>query len=173
VGITFILVTHDQEEALIMSDRIAVMFEGQIAQLDPPHRLYTRPASRQVAEFIGVMNFLSGARSAEGIEIAGLGRVGLAPDQIVGSGASLSIGVRPESMSVLFGDAPAERVAEGIVEELAYYGDMTCYDIRFDGADRPVTVSMRNLPGRPVLERGAVARVGWDPAGFMAFAEGA
>ncbi len=58
VGITFILVTHDQEEALIMSDRIAVMFEGQIAQLADPQTLYRRPVSRRVGEFIGVMNFL-------------------------------------------------------------------------------------------------------------------
>jgi spermidine/putrescine transport system ATP-binding protein len=59
VGITFILVTHDQEEALIMSDRIAVMFEGQISQLAAPQQLYRRPINRQVADFIGVMNFLS------------------------------------------------------------------------------------------------------------------
>jgi spermidine/putrescine transport system ATP-binding protein len=58
VGITFILVTHDQEEALVMSDRIAVMFEGSIAQLDDPETLYRRPSSRRVAEFIGMMNFL-------------------------------------------------------------------------------------------------------------------
>ena len=58
VGITFILVTHDQEEALVMSDRIAVMFEGEIAQLDDPETLYRRPTSRKVADFIGTMNFL-------------------------------------------------------------------------------------------------------------------
>ncbi|MDO5528456.1 MAG: ABC transporter ATP-binding protein, partial [Paracoccus sp. (in: a-proteobacteria)] len=58
VGITFVLVTHDQEEALVMSDRIAVMFEGEIAQLDYPEALYSRPATRRVADFIGVMNFL-------------------------------------------------------------------------------------------------------------------
>ena len=58
VGITFVLVTHDQEEALVMSDRIAVMFEGGIAQLDEPETLYARPSSRRVADFIGVMNFL-------------------------------------------------------------------------------------------------------------------
>lgn len=56
VGITFVLVTHDQEEALVMSDRIAVMFEGEIAQLADPETLYRRPNSRRVADFIGVMN---------------------------------------------------------------------------------------------------------------------
>jgi spermidine/putrescine transport system ATP-binding protein len=84
VGITFILVTHDQEEALVMSDRIAVMFEGSIAQLDDPETLYRRPSSRRVAEFIGMMNFLPaqvtdaalGAGRIEA-EVAGLGRVTL------------------------------------------------------------------------------------------------
>ena len=66
VGITFILVTHDQEEALIMSDRIAVMFDGGIAQLDDPEVLYRRPKDRRVAEFIGVMNFVGGTASARG-----------------------------------------------------------------------------------------------------------
>jgi spermidine/putrescine transport system ATP-binding protein len=58
VGITFILVTHDQEEALVMSDRIAVMFEGEIAQLADPETLYRRPNSKKVADFIGTMNFI-------------------------------------------------------------------------------------------------------------------
>ena len=86
VGITFILVTHDQEEALIMSDRIAVMFEGQIAQLASPQQLYRRPISRQVAEFIGVMNFLpvqvlgeNGGRVQ--LNVAGLGACEITAEQ--------------------------------------------------------------------------------------------
>ncbi|MBD3765605.1 MAG: ABC transporter ATP-binding protein, partial [Rhodobacterales bacterium] len=79
VGITFILVTHDQEEALVMSDRIAVMFEGQIAQLADPETLYRRPATRQVADFIGTMNFipcqvLSEDPAGHEVEAKGLGR---------------------------------------------------------------------------------------------------
>ena len=85
VGITFILVTHDQEEALIMSDRIAVMFEGQIAQLATPEALYRQPDTRQVADFIGVMNFLPAQFVDGSAEIAGLGRVDL-PDNEDGSG---------------------------------------------------------------------------------------
>ena len=69
VGITFILVTHDQEEALVMSDRIAVMFEGEIAQLADPEVLYRKPATKRVADFIGVMNFLP-ARAGDGLEEA-------------------------------------------------------------------------------------------------------
>jgi spermidine/putrescine transport system ATP-binding protein len=109
VGITFILVTHDQEEALVMSDRIAVMFEGAIAQLDDPETLYRRPSSRRVAEFIGMMNFLpaqvtSVAGDSVAAEVAGLGRVGLEPAQCPGAVREgvAAVGLRPESLTVLF-----------------------------------------------------------------------
>jgi spermidine/putrescine transport system ATP-binding protein len=89
VGITFILVTHDQEEALVMSDRIAVMFEGQIAQMDDPETLYRRPKSRAVAEFIGVMNFLPATvLSTDGgveVDVAGLGRAKVEAAQCSGT----------------------------------------------------------------------------------------
>jgi len=87
VGITFILVTHDQEEALIMSDRIAVMFEGQIAQMASPQELYRRPATRRVGEFIGVMNFLSAKQTGSEkrtvtFEVEGLGTAVVDEDQL-------------------------------------------------------------------------------------------
>jgi spermidine/putrescine transport system ATP-binding protein len=179
VGITFLLVTHDQEEALIMSDRIAVMFDGQIAQLDSPQVLYRRPVSRRVGEFIGVMNFLpASARvsDAEHIEVeaAGLGHAVIGPEQVPGgfhAGQAASVGIRPETMSILFpGETTEQRVATGIVEDLAYYGDMTYYDVRLDGVDKPMTISMKNLVGRPVLERGAEARVAWDERSLVLFA---
>ncbi|SIO17421.1 spermidine/putrescine transport system ATP-binding protein [Rhodovulum sp. ES.010] len=179
VGITFVLVTHDQEEALIMSDRIAVMFDGQIAQLDTPQILYRRPVSRQVGEFIGVMNFLPARATVTDekhieVEAAGLGRAVIGPDQLPGGwhpGQTQSIGIRPETMSILFeGETTDRRVATGIVEDLAYYGDMTYYDVRLDGVDMPMTISMKNLVGRPVLERGTQARVAWDARSLVLFA---
>jgi spermidine/putrescine transport system ATP-binding protein len=177
VGITFILVTHDQEEALVMSDRIAVMFEGRIAQMDDPETLYRRPQSRAVAEFIGVMNFLpasvSRANGAVMVDVAGLGAATVDPAQCagdIGAGAC-SVGVRPETMSILFeGDQPTRgRVAEGVVDEVVYYGDMTYYDIRLDGTDRPVRISMRNLVGRPVLDIRTRTRVSWDERSLVVF----
>jgi spermidine/putrescine transport system ATP-binding protein len=176
VGITFILVTHDQEEALVMSDRIAVMFEGQIAQMDDPETLYRRPKSRDVAEFIGVMNFLPAtvvtSNDAVAVDVAGLGRATVAADQCagtIGSGAC-AVGIRPETMSVLFeGETPKGRVAEGTVDEVVYYGDMTYYDIRLDGTDKPVRISMRNLIGRPVLDIRTRTRVAWDERSLVLF----
>jgi spermidine/putrescine transport system ATP-binding protein len=169
VGITFILVTHDQEEALIMSDRIAVMFEGNIAQMADPETMYRRPNSRRVAEFIGKMNLLPGRVSLEGdricVDVAGLGRGYVEPDQAPGGAASgdTSVGIRPETLSLLFpGETTDRRVAEGTVDEVVYYGDMTYYDVRVPGVERPLTISMKNLIGRPVLDVGTPTRVVWD-----------
>ncbi|WP_245867059.1 ABC transporter ATP-binding protein [Oceaniglobus roseus] len=172
VGITFILVTHDQEEALIMSDRIAVMFEGEIAQLADPQTLYRRPVTRRVADFIGVMNFLPAKVDGRTLEIAGLGRAEVQPDQAPSGMPSGSghIGIRPETMSVLFeGEKTPVRVADGKVVELAYYGDMTYYQVLLDGTESPVTVSMKNLVGRKVLERGDRARISWDERSLVVF----
>ena len=176
VGITFILVTHDQEEALVMSDRIAVMFDGRIAQLADPETLYRRPNSRRVADFIGVMNFLPakmvdvGANGGATLDVAGLGVCTVGPDQGAAGGAALEVGLRPETLTLLYGEpGPGERVAEGTVAEVVYFGDMTYYDIRLAGTETVVRLSMRNLIGRPVLEIGTPARVAWDPRALVLF----
>ncbi|MEL6690206.1 MAG: ABC transporter ATP-binding protein [Pseudomonadota bacterium] len=176
VGITFILVTHDQEEALIMSDRIAVMFEGRIAQVAAPQTLYRRPQTRQVADFIGVMNFMpaTAQMATEGVEadIAGLGKASLAPDQCPGGVATgeVQVGIRPEMISLVFdGEEVKGATAEATVVEQYYYGDMTYYDVALEGVEKPITLSMKNIVGRPVLERGAPARIAWDPRALVLF----
>ncbi len=169
VGITFILVTHDQEEALVMSDRIAVMFEGEIGQLADPETLYRRPGSKRVAEFIGKMNFLpaevTGIGSQIEVDVAGLGRGAIADEQAP-AGARLgraTVGIRPETLAILFdGESTDRRVAQGRVDEVVYYGDMTYYDVRVPGVATPLTISMKNMIGRPVLEVGVETRVAWD-----------
>ncbi|WP_342075718.1 ABC transporter ATP-binding protein [Yoonia sp. SS1-5] len=167
VGITFILVTHDQEEALVMSDRIAVMFEGRIGQLADAETLYRRPCSRQVAEFIGKMNFLPAQVDAQTATVAGLGRAPITPDQLPEGDASVA-GIRPEALSILFDGetSPAEEIA-GVVDEVVYYGDMTYYDVRVAGIDAPLNIAMKNVIGRPVLEIGDQTRVGWDPRSLI------
>lgn len=176
VGITFILVTHDQEEALVMSDRIAVMFDGEIAQLADPETLYRKPATRRVADFIGTMNFLPAQIKSEGggkveIEAHGFGQLTLNADQVSGANAEgASIGFRPETLTILFeGQTAADRESMGTVEEVVYYGDMTYYDVRLDGTDAPMRLSMRNIPGRPVLDIKERARVAWSPSAMVLF----
>ena len=178
VGITFILVTHDQEEALVMSDRIAVMFDGQIAQLADPETLYRLPRTRAVANFIGTMNFLPGkilstAGGRVEVEAAGFGRFALNADaQVTGeptiSGAT--VGFRPETLTLLFeGQTASDRESMATVEEVVYYGDMTYYDVRIDGATETSRLSMRNVFGRPVLDIGTRTRVGWSPGALVMF----
>ena len=110
VGITFILVTHDQEEALVMSDRIAVMFEGEIAQLADPETLYRRPATKKVADFIGTMNFIPAEIVSEAgdkveVDAKGLGRVTLDIAQApVPAGESPVVGRRPQTQTLLLDD---------------------------------------------------------------------
>lgn len=175
VGITFILVTHDQEEALIMSDRIAVMFEGRIAQLADPQTLYRRPVSREVGEFIGFMNVLK----AEVIEsdpitlmVPGLGRTVIDPDQapagaVVGAA---HVGIRPETMSLLFdGEEDRGTVAPARIVEREYYGDMTYYDLAVDGVEKPLSLSMKNLVGRPILDVGSSTRISWNAGSLVLF----
>ncbi|GGH56145.1 polyamine-transporting ATPase [Frigidibacter albus] len=177
VGITFILVTHDQEEALVMSDRIAVMFEGQIAQLADPETLYRRPNSRQVANFIGVMNFLPAKVLTEAagriaIDVQGLGQTEIDATQAPGAvtGGEISVGFRPETLTMLYeGQTTTERETPGTIEEVVYYGDMTYYDVRLDGVDSPVRISMRNVFGRPVLDIGTRTRVAWSAGALVLF----
>ncbi len=177
VGITFILVTHDQEEALVMSDRIAVMFEGEIAQLADPETLYRRPNSRKVADFIGTMNFLparvlSENGSAVEVDAAGFGPIHLESTQVMGGATAegATVGFRPETLTILYeGSAATDRESMATIEEVVYFGDMTYYDVRLDGCDSNVRISMRNVFGRPVLDRGERARVGWSPGALVLF----
>ena len=170
VGITFILVTHDQEEALTMSDRIAVMFRGEIAQLASPGTLYRRPVTREVASFIGVMNFLDAVLIDETadrvtLDIAALGKVEIERTQAPGGikGTAVDVGIRPEMLTLLLDDnAHAQREIQGEIVEARYYGDMTYYQVRLPGVAMPATISMRNTAGREILTEGMPARVGWS-----------
>ena len=175
VGITFILVTHDQEEALVMSDRIAVMFDGRITQLADAETLYRRPRNRQVADFIGKMNFLDAqvmtVSDDVDVMVQGLGRVLLGFDQLpepVPTGPAV-VGLRPETLDLYAEDEPAGdgRLINGAVKEVVYYGDMTYYDVTIADAARPITIAMKNGFGRPVLDVGADVRVRWSPKSLV------
>ena len=177
VGITFILVTHDQEEALVMSDRIAVMFEGEIAQLADPETLYRRPNSKKVADFIGTMNFLPATILSEAggkIEVTakGFGAVTLTADQAPGdaAGTGAMVGFRPETLTILFdGQTAVDRESMATIEEVVYYGDMTYYDVKLDGTETATRISMRNVFGRPVLDIGTRTRIAWSPGALVLF----
>jgi spermidine/putrescine transport system ATP-binding protein len=178
LGITFILVTHDQEEALIMSDRIAVMFDGQIAQLATPEELYKRPVSKTVASFIGVMNFLEARVTGSTdthyeLAIPTLGEVSIprenAPKTLDTSKVN-DIGVRPEMLTIAFdGQEGFEKTVEGVVVNTSYYGDMTYYDVTLPKTKEPVTISMRNTAGRSIVPIGGTVTIGWGAESIVLF----
>jgi len=176
VGITFILVTHDQEEALTMSDRIAVMFGGKISQCDTPENIYQNPISSSVAKFIGGMNIIDASvvdqtEEAVTVDDAIFGKVTIKNPYHLRFDSDFAVGVRPERLTLLFdaGDTE-ERELQGEIRQAAYFGDMTYYDVALPGRDAPVTVSMRNAIGRPILSEGNPVRIGWAPESLVPLA---
>ena len=173
VGITFVLVTHDQEEALTMSDRIAVMFDGTITQVATPQDLYGQPCSRRVANFIGMMNFLdakilSTSGETVDVDVQSFGKLTLPLGQATGGLEGCdAVGVRPEMLTILTGSQTAEREIEAVVSEVFYYGDMTYYDVRLPFKEESVTITMRNTAGRSILGVGEKARVGWSASSLL------
>ena len=131
VGITFVYVTHDQEEALTMSDRIAVMRAGQVEQLGTPEELYERPATRFVADFIGTTNLLRGHIESEGRVRLSSGEVAPCAEAGVTRGGEVEISIRPESISLV--PADAEGAIRGRVDQAAYLGNTVSYQIMTAG----------------------------------------
>jgi spermidine/putrescine transport system ATP-binding protein len=131
VGITFVYVTHDQEEALTMSDRIAVMQSGRIEQLGTPEELYERPATRFVADFIGSTNLLHGVIEPDGSVRLSSGEIARAAHDGIASGTEVEISVRPESIELVPFDAVG--AIRGQVEQAAYLGTNLSYQVRTAG----------------------------------------
>jgi spermidine/putrescine transport system ATP-binding protein len=141
VGATFVYVTHDQEEALTMSDRIAVMNEGRILQLGTPGDIYERPRTRFVADFIGQTNFLEvDVLGVEGemaeVEVPGSGRLRARVPEGIAAGGTMTLAVRPEKISLLSdlpGDVRGWDTLRGRLEEIVYVGTHTTYLLRLPG----------------------------------------
>jgi spermidine/putrescine transport system ATP-binding protein len=172
VGITFVYVTHDQEEALTMSDRIAVMNHGVIEQLGPPEEMYERPRTEFVAGFIGVSNLMPGlvaAANGDQVDVRlDSGPTVSTPGSGVAPGDRCHIVVRPEKLQIARVEepAPAGRPSvEGLVESAVYLGTATQMVVKLAG-DVPLTVLVPNadeaerqqLPGA-----GARVRLTWSP----------
>jgi ABC-type Fe3+/spermidine/putrescine transport system ATPase subunit len=151
VGITFVFVTHDQEEALTMSDRIAVMSRGRDLQVDSPSRLYNAPTNRHVAAFIGNMNFFDARVTAVSHDDATVdaGALGIfsAPisEQAFSSGDNVLVAIRPERIFLADqkpnGDGNA---VEGMLDNATYLGERSHFYVRVDGIEQPVVVSAQN-----------------------------
>jgi spermidine/putrescine ABC transporter ATP-binding subunit len=152
LGITFLFVTHDQEEALTLSDRIAVMSEGEVMEIASPAKLYESPSSRFVADFIGNMNFFEGQvvdSEAGNTTVTSklLGTVTASQaEHKFSNGAAVWIAIRPEKLVPLF-ENPVNVAGyiEGRMGPSAYLGDRSHFYVHVDHRDDPVLVALQNL----------------------------
>ncbi len=150
LGLTFMVVTHDQEEAMTMADRIAVMDHGKIMQVATPAEVYEAPSLRFVADFIGNVNIFEGTvtdRDATGAMIAGADNIEIqtsSPGEAE-KGAAVAFAIRPEKIKVSSRkpEKPGLNKADGEVWDIAYLGDMTVFHIRLDSG-KVVRASMLN-----------------------------
>jgi putative spermidine/putrescine transport system ATP-binding protein len=154
LGITTVFVTHDQGEALVMSDRIAVMNAGRIEQIGRPSEIYERPATRFVAEFIGRMNFFSGHAMAVGVRTGRGAEIEVAVPADVPVGAPVHIAVRPERAR-LVSERPVGGLAlRGTVKQVLYLGATREFHLEFEGGERGL-VEMPNDGRAASFEPGA------------------
>ncbi len=145
LGITFVLVTHDQEEALTLSDRVAVMASGKVIQVDTPSGLYDRPQNRQVAAFVGSMNFFDARIRARGpdqaAEIAGLGLHAVnAAANARSDGDRVLVAIRPEGFA-LSTTPPAGPAVAGRLVARQYLGGRQVLQVAIEGRSSPVAVA--------------------------------
>ena len=165
VGISFVYVTHDQEEALTLSDRIAVMSDGKILQEGTPSEIYERPTTRFVADFIGETNFFEGTVEETGEVVlvrtttGHLLRCGAAP--FATRGMRVAVSIRPESVRPVGPDESPPNVLEGILQRTTYLGDSLQHHIRLDDGSE-LTARRHDDSGAGGWSVGERVRMGWS-----------
>jgi spermidine/putrescine ABC transporter ATP-binding subunit len=160
VGTTFVFVTHDQEEAMAMADRIAVMNEGRLEQVGSPEEIYRRPATRFVADFIGESNFVEVTRAQDGSVVARDGsRVACPPQE--GDWQRATLMVRPEAVRVIAGNGhPAGLV--GTVVGSSFLGSFSRVAVQCEALGMPIIAALQADAAAP-LHNDATATVSWSP----------
>ena len=169
LGITFLLVTHDQEEALSMADHVAVMSEGRILQIATPRELYERPNCREVADFIGEINFFhASVKAIAGESVtcnAGVLGIVTVPRSVFGFalavGDNVLLALRPERIS-LVESGGAGGIVAGEIAAASFLGDRSHFHVRIASRTEPVFVASSGAP-----PQGAVM-LGWNPADVIA-----
>ncbi len=155
VGITFVVVTHDQEEAMSMADRIAVMADGRVQQIAAPIDLYQRPVNFFVADFIGTSNVFTGVAAEGGLRVGDRVLPGRAVNGPVTGPARLV--VRPEDTTLV---EESQSLVSGRVLETQFYGGVSTVAIVVEGLSEPL---LHTRPGVPEAHRDAIVHLAWDP----------
>jgi spermidine/putrescine transport system ATP-binding protein len=170
VGITFLYVTHDQEEAMTMSDEIAVMRHGRIEQIGAPEDIYENPATEFVAGFLGASNLLDGdVVDAEGghstVKLVSGDAISVPTSRVDGQGTRVKVGVRPEKIRLESGSAdvpPGWNSVTGTLRMASFVG--VSHQFTIDGpGDRPLTVYAQNLGAETIPAPGQPVRMLWRP----------
>ncbi len=169
LGVTFVVVTHDQEEAMTLSSRIGVMTNGEIVQVGTPHEIYEYPQNRFVADFIGSVNIFDGRISEDGEDHVVISSKDAGTDIYVGHGISgvegqkVAVAVRPEKIEISKGDMPdiRNRII-GVIDEIAYIGNLTIYQVLLsNGKNVRVSQSNRTRSTEDALTWGDKVTLGW------------
>ena len=166
LGVTVVSVTHDQGEALTMSDRVVVLNRGRIEQVGKPDELYDRPRTKFVADFIGETNLLDGRvvsrrgnllliRTHGGLEME-------AEHRGEGKDEEVSVSIRPEKILIMDDASSKDNTYSGRVEEIIYVGEVTKLKVSFQEGKEAVFLKLHNRKGAPRLDRASRIRVGWD-----------
>jgi putrescine transport system ATP-binding protein len=169
LGTTFVIVTHDQEEAMIVADRIAVMNQGRLMQVATPTEIYEQPNSRWVADFIGEVTIIEGRTTAPGAIESALGPFAVA-SRDTATGKTVWLALRPEKIS-MSGQRPAgdRNAVAGTILEIGYRGEMSAYKVRLaDGSLMKVAIANVNARGRAPYAEGDAVWLSWPPdAGIL------
>jgi spermidine/putrescine transport system ATP-binding protein len=169
IGITFLFVTHDQEEAMVLSDRLAVMAGGRIEQVGAPADVYDNPCSEFVAAFLGVSNLIPGEVTSRTADVTWLKLADGTPIRVESkkvktAATQISIGVRPEKFHILADGenaGPEWNVIEGTVGEAVYLGVSHQYAVE-SRSGQSLTVYVQNF-GTRMLREGEIVRLAWHP----------
>ncbi|HZC57792.1 MAG TPA: ABC transporter ATP-binding protein [Xanthobacteraceae bacterium] len=170
LGLTFIIVTHDQSEAMTVANRIAVMDRGRLMQIAPPAEIYEQPNSRWVADFIGEVNLFEGRVGDDGLSVEGtaLGRLRVSAKVNAEPQATVWVAVRPEKMQIMRAEpAPdqqtgPENCAAATVVDVGYLGDLSIYKLRTE-AGVPLKAAVANT-GRSIGDA-----ISWDDKVWLSF----
>jgi putative spermidine/putrescine transport system ATP-binding protein len=159
LGLTTVMVTHDQEEALTMADRLVVMSEGRIRQIGSQQDLYERPAEKFVADFVGRSTFIDGRMDGPGRFVSAGGL--LIACEGSGAGAA-SLALRPERLALTAAETPAmDNSFSGSVEFISYLGSQVDLHVRLSPKER-VVVQIQNRPEAPLPVIGQAVHIGWS-----------
>ncbi len=163
LGVTLLYVTHDQEEAMTMSDRIAVMREGRIEQVDTPQRIYEQPINHFVASFLGEANFFTGSivKSNETWTVIDLNGSQIRATGSAPAGGQATASVRPEKMRFLRPGEQTENCLRGRVNDRVFIGELWEYHVQL-ASEQSVLIRLANAPDAYLPERKEEVRVGWS-----------